>query len=308
MDSPEHAHSTGYAHVDPTDWHTFTQRAANPQTDHSESTRPNEQHPPQEHFYRPRTCRICFDIVQPTLRPPMESLPGFLQPRPEVVYEDEAGRLIRPCKCKGSSKYVHDGCLAQWRMRDPTSRRNFYECPTCGFKYKLSRLGWAGLLANPILRVVLSITVLTSIAFILGFFAETIIRIGLDPMTIVTDQLFEDSRNRHHQRPANEPVSWYEHFANGFVSIGVVGFLKVLLSNPWNWINGLRGVPTGGRQGRTGRERITGITWIAIMIGVITVLYGIWKAVQAWSKRILRRVEQKVMDVHDADDGDDEDD
>lgn len=102
-----------------------------------QSSRPKRTH------YPPRQCRICLETVQPTFNPPSESLPGFLQSsRPNVVYQDEGGRLIRPCLCKGSSKYVHDECLQAWRHADPSyGRRNYWQCPTCGFKYRLARLG-----------------------------------------------------------------------------------------------------------------------------------------------------------------------
>jgi hypothetical protein len=89
----------------------------------------------------PRQCRICLETVQPTFNVGSDSLPGFLQ-SPGVVYQDETGRLIRPCLCKGSSKYVHDACLQAWRHADPGyGKRNYWQCPTCGFKYRLARLG-----------------------------------------------------------------------------------------------------------------------------------------------------------------------
>ncbi len=90
----------------------------------------------------PRQCRICLETVLPTFNVPSEHLPGFLQSSSNVKYEDESGRLIRPCLCKGSSKYVHEACLQAWRHADPSyGRRNYWHCPTCGFKYRLSRLG-----------------------------------------------------------------------------------------------------------------------------------------------------------------------
>lgn len=103
---------------------------------------PNTNRPRRTHW-PPRQCRICLEVVQPTFNAPSESLPGFLQSStPNVVYQDEGGRLIRPCLCKGSSKYVHDQCLQAWRHADPSyGRRNYWQCPTCGFKYRLARLG-----------------------------------------------------------------------------------------------------------------------------------------------------------------------
>lgn len=100
-----------------------------------QGTRPRRTHWP------PRQCRICLEIVQPTFNVPSQNLPGFLQSS-NVVYEDESGRLIRPCLCKGSSKYVHEACLQAWRHADPGyGRRNYWQCPTCRFKYRLARLG-----------------------------------------------------------------------------------------------------------------------------------------------------------------------
>jgi hypothetical protein len=85
--------------------------------------------------------------VLPTVQQPAE---GMFQSGPKVIYEsEEGGRLIRPCKCKGTSKYVHEECLQAWRHADPSyGRRNFFQCPTCGYKYRLQRLGWGRLVTS----------------------------------------------------------------------------------------------------------------------------------------------------------------
>jgi len=94
--------------------------------------------------WRPRQCRICLEQVLPTFHPPNEHLPAFLAGG-YVNYESESGHLIRPCQCKGSSRYVHEQCLEQWRHSDRsyTSARRYYNCPTCGFNYRVERLTWA---------------------------------------------------------------------------------------------------------------------------------------------------------------------
>jgi hypothetical protein len=112
-----------------------------PNTSDSRDTRTGSGARSKRTHWPPRQCRICLETVQPTFNAASESLPGFLQ-SPNVVYEDDGGRLIRPCMCKGSSKYVHDACLQAWRHADPGyARRNYWQCPTCGFKYRLARLG-----------------------------------------------------------------------------------------------------------------------------------------------------------------------
>jgi hypothetical protein len=118
----------------------------------TESTTP----PPQpqadtkQRHWKPRTCRICLETVLPTFHPPSESIPGIFQSAPNVTYQSEdGGRLLRPCKCKGTSQYVHEACLQAWRHADPGyAKRNYFQCPTCGFRYRLQRLGWGRMLSS----------------------------------------------------------------------------------------------------------------------------------------------------------------
>jgi hypothetical protein len=111
-------------------------------------TQSNGRQQKQRHW-KPRTCRICLETVLPTFHPPPENLPGIFQSSPNVTYESEEGRLIRPCKCKGTAKYVHEGCLQSWRHADPGyAKRNYWQCPTCGFRYHLMRLGWGRIISS----------------------------------------------------------------------------------------------------------------------------------------------------------------
>jgi hypothetical protein len=120
---------------------------AEPSTSQSSSQPRTEQ--PRRRYWPPRQCRICLETVQPTFHTASENLPGIFQSGPSVTYDSEEGRLLRPCKCKGSSKYVHEGCLQSWRHSDPSyGRRNYWQCPTCGFRYRLARLGWGRRLAS----------------------------------------------------------------------------------------------------------------------------------------------------------------
>ena len=44
------------------------------------------------------------------------------------------GELIAPCRCRGSSLYVHESCLSRWRAM---KERAFSSCLECGASYKL---------------------------------------------------------------------------------------------------------------------------------------------------------------------------
>lgn len=129
--------------------------------------------PRPDRHYSPRMCRICLDTVYPTVTPESEHLPSMFQPKPRVVYvssDPGLGRLLRPCKCKGSSRYVHEGCLQSWRHADPAyGRRNYWQCPTCGFKYRFHRVIWARWITSALAQLVLTFSILFLTIFALGF-------------------------------------------------------------------------------------------------------------------------------------------
>ncbi|KAL2218526.1 RING finger domain protein [Thermoascus aurantiacus ATCC 26904] len=263
---------------------------------------------PRKH-YPPRICRICLESVPPTFHPPSEHLPGFLQPKPRVTYESpdpELGRLIRPCKCKGSSRYVHEGCLSKWRHADPDyGRRNYWQCPTCRFQYRLERVRWGRWISSTATQIGLTLGILLFTIFILGFVADPIINLYVDPFeTIYFTEFWEP--NRVVDLPTNKRASWFEHFVKGLASLGVLSFIKVLFAlSPWQWWN-LRssGLVASGRS--TGRSRVASISWVVVLIGVGSFLWGVYKGVRAWSRRALEKAGERVMDVPLSDDDDDE--
>lgn len=224
-------------------------------------------------YYGPRECRICLETVLPTFHPPSENLPEFLQSKPRVVYESsdpEYGRLLRPCKCKGSSRYVHEGCLQKWRHSDPSyGKRNFWQCPTCGFQYRLERLKWARWISSVATQFTLTLGILILTVFLLGFIADPIINLYVDPVdTIYHTEYWESSLGRE-IRPDGTRASWFEHFAKGFTSLGVLSLIKTVLGSlPWQlW---MRNSALNGRN--TGRNRAASISWVMIVLGVITFL------------------------------------
>lgn len=228
-------------------------------------------------YYPSRMCRICLENVPPTFHPPSDNLPEFFQPKPRVVYESadpEFGRLLRPCKCKGSSRYVHEGCLQSWRHADPAySERNYWQCPTCKFQYRLERLRWARWISSTSLQLGLTMGILMFTIFLLGFVADPIINLYVDPLdTIFYTEFWEPS-------PVVDAVSldredsWLEHFVKGLASLGVLSFLKVLFAmSPWHWWN-FRGSSFVSRGRTTGRSRVASISWLVVLVGIGTFLW-----------------------------------
>ncbi|KAF2839630.1 RING finger domain-containing protein [Patellaria atrata CBS 101060] len=283
-------------------YHQHPSDGSPPNGQESSSNRRSQSPRPSKH-YKPRTCRICLDIVQPTWNAPSEHLPGFMQREPNVTYESEQGRLISPCKCKGSSKYVHEGCLQQWRHADPSyGARHYWKCPTCGFKYRLERMNWGKFIGSTGAQILLTVLIFMVAIFILGFIADPIINLYLDPYGSIVPFIEPKYKNI----PDPEPSTWSEHAVKGLASLGLLGFLKVFLAGPW-WHFRIGG-GGGRRRATTGRDRLADVSWFVIMVGVMTFLWTLWKGVRAWSRMSLKKAGERVVDIQgDGDDDDDED-
>ena len=219
-----------------------------------------------------RTCRICLEVVPPTVHD-FDALPDFLRSKPRVTYvseDPELGRLIRPCKCKGTSRYVHEGCLQQWRQSDTTLRaKNYWSCPTCGFKYRLSRMTWGRLIKSTGTQIALTMMIFLVTVFLLGFVAGPIINFYLDPVDTLTAPILDRFGNQPRFEEYEEDTGWFEHFLKGIAGLGLLGAIKMFFTfNPWTpWT--LR-TSTGNRLGRAGRDRFSSLTWMLIVTGVIT--------------------------------------
>lgn len=214
--------------------------------------------------YKTRICRICFDEVQPTFEP-LTTTAQLLgqQPRVRYVSEDpECGRLMRPCKCKGTQKYVHEGCLRAWRMAAGADR-NLWTCPTCLYQYKLNRLSWGAWVSSTVVRGTLTLVVLVLSVFLLGFIAEPLLNF-VDPgmfLASFTDD-FEDLED---WIPEDQPDTWSWHFTRGFFALGVMGVFKSFIAlRPWHAWN-IR-VGGGGRRRRGGG--LEDISWVMVLFGV----------------------------------------
>lgn len=93
--------------------------------------------------------------------------------------EAELGRLISPCLCRGSIRYVHIRCLERWR-KTSVSQGAFFACPQCHYQYRFARTQVLGLASNRLAIVLLSGLSFTSIVmlaslvttYLVSFFEE----------------------------------------------------------------------------------------------------------------------------------------
>jgi len=272
----------------PDDFDSLRERRTKPESEnpngHSDANlqTPNPSQPQNEQnrqrHYKPRTCRICLETVLPTYNPPSENLPGFMQGAPSVTYESPgSGRLLRPCKCKGTSKYVHEGCLQAWRHTDPGySKRNYWQCPTCGYRYRLQRLGFGRVVSSVAAQIVLTISILLVTVFLLGFISDSILNFFLDPYGSIygygyTWEWGYRPRPYKFYEGEDRPTTWIQHMTKGFAWLGLLSFFKVIFTSPWHFL--YRSFWGGRRVGARGRDRLSEMTWLLVLIGAATFLY-----------------------------------
>ncbi|KAG2483396.1 hypothetical protein HYH03_017748 [Edaphochlamys debaryana] len=126
----------------------------------------------------PPACRICLDSAVSSDNP-----------------------LISPCRCTGSTGYVHRECLKRWReMKHGTAAH--YRCEICHFTYQFRRLWYAAVLRHPLTSFLIFATLLSTFAFVAGFIPL------LEALGVP----------RH-------PIT---HMLNGLVILGLIGFIFLM--------------------------------------------------------------------------------
>ena len=77
------------------------------------------------------------------------------------------GRLFRPCRCTGTMKYIHVGCLNQWRALAPRER-SYYQCDQCQYQYNVERAKWTEIIENKNTTIAISSILLMIAILIVG--------------------------------------------------------------------------------------------------------------------------------------------
>lgn len=136
---------------------------------------------------------------------------------------------------------------------------------------------WARWVSSQLTQVTLTFSILFLAMFLLGFVADPIINLYLDPYTTISSaSLSKLGPKAETLLPTDDGASWTEHFVKGLASLGLLSFIKVILAlSPWQWWN-LRssGIMAGsGRTGGGGRDRLASISWLVVLIGIATFLW-----------------------------------
>ncbi|KAF2994763.1 hypothetical protein E8E14_001171 [Neopestalotiopsis sp. 37M] len=263
---------------------------------------------------KPAECNICRDVVYPTYKEP-EILDKIRGRKPRKVYENEEGRLICPCKCTGSIKWIHESCLQEWRYSQ-AGTENQWRCNRCGYRYQFERMDWARRLRSPIMAFLLAVLIVITTIFLLGFVGDRILDLWLDPFGTVYEALGGESDEWDVDVDLGgglgipirdiDQGSWSFHFLKGLFSLGLVGFVKAFVAmSPFQWWNLRQAgvVGGGGRRRGTGRDRLEDVNLLLVLIGA-----AVWKGTRKWTQNALDKASERIVNAQPVDDDDDEDD
>jgi len=257
--------------------------------------------------YPTRTCRLCLEDVPATVTLYPPGLPvAFQRPMVEYKNDDEYGRLMKPCHCRGGMRYIHELCLRRSRTENQRPG-SLWKCHECGYQFNFHRLTVQKYLGSKTSSGILTILVMALIMFLLGFVADPILNLYTDPYeTIVGHEDFWQEVNVNQSKDSLS--NWAQHFLKGFVSMGVLSFLRTMVLNPFQWWN-LRnsGLVTSRVSGRsaTGRDRAVNISWIVVAMGVLSAAYFFYQFVQTIIGRSLQRIGNNIVDTQLPGDDDD---
>ena len=276
--------------------------------DPTTTTADSQREEPPVWTYPTRLCRICLEDIPATVTMYPPGIPvQFQKPVVEYKNDDEYGRLIKPCHCRGSLRYIHELCLM--RARTENSRTNsLWKCHECGHHFNFRKLKIQRLLTNKLTISAMTVMFMIFLVFMLGFVADPIINLYLDPYDTIRGRgsLF-DELQLESVKDGGSVSPWAQHFTKGLISMGLVSFLKTVLLNPFHWFQ----YRTGGvwssssHRGTTGRDRAVNISWVAVMIGVLYAFWFFYKWMEAIVERQLQKLGNNIVDTQLPGDDDD---
>ncbi|KAF9116233.1 hypothetical protein BGX27_004084 [Mortierella sp. AM989] len=228
--------------------------------------------------------------------------------------EDTLGRLISPCLCKGSMKYVHVECLNAWRSRSPKPESH-YKCDTCKYSFSFRRTSFARYLAHPLTVFVLTIIVFVAAVFAAGFAMKLLLYLLMDEPQEFIYPVDIDDYDDDELVQLKESVVIFKtpdslkavfridktHMVFGSFFVSIIGFLQLLLSAVW--MGGGGGVFRiggfglgGGRRGARGERQqeagIGGLLMVMILVfGLFKSVYMTYQFVHRMSRRVLAKAE-----------------
>ena len=209
--------------------------------------------------------------------------------------DEEDGRLISPCLCKGSMRFVHVECLTMWRTSS-ANKESFFACDSCKYRYSFGRPAWASLLRSALCVHFVSLVLFLLLIASCGHLSSVLdyLFFGGGLAGYLTDSLSLDEAQLAELKEIYGEA--------GLLSMDQLSLLGLSMAQLTTGaaIVGLAGfVSSGFLYALLWGRRDNGIFIFAVLYGLIHSFIQVYGMVKDRSARWLKMVESTVLDVGD---------
>jgi len=183
---------------------------------------------------------------------------------------EEEGRLISPCKCKGTMKHVHISCLDKWRRVSQNSS-SYFKCDSCNYQYSFRRTTFSQVFKSPFVLQLTTFVIFLCIIITCGY------------VWITVQYLVSDEEDRQ-----STSFWWIDlyHLLCGSILLGTFGFFQIHLFFPLFRFPG---------NGRSSIELV--IFAVIVFIGLVKMFISVYGLVKTQTQKLLSKMEDMVLEV-----------
>lgn len=209
-------------------------------------------------------------------------------------------RLFKPCMCHGSMKYVHVGCLQEWRQNSVNSS-SYFQCAQCGFKYNIYRPRLANYLLsagqdhNHILVRACSVLALLLATIMSGFLCSWFHLDARFYDLMEWSPPWKDWDNSDAGVVSLYLASALDIFASGALFIGMLMFVVTMYSRMQMWYEMRNYVGIGLTLAYLSQGG--GIWRLSAIAGLMYAYYNLYERFRVLSKRLLHWLGDRVIEV-----------
>eukprot|EP00434_Breviolum_minutum_P036610 symbB.v1.2.032442.t1/scaffold3895.1/size70954/9 len=211
----------------------------------------------------------------------------------------ESGRLISPCLCSGTMRFVHIECLNMWRASSANPQSSF-RCDQCQFKYSVQRALYANILRSALVLHTVTMVVFSGIVLLCAYVCYCIhwLQKGDGDNQLFSDDFVEQLSNV--TGIGDEDKQELTSFITRMNEWTIFGIPFVHLMHGLTMV-GLSGCNSLGfflsQQATSDSNPLPVISALMIIAGLFRVFYSLYRFVTLLSGKVLESAESMILDI-----------
>lgn len=192
----------------------------------------------------------------------------------------EQGKLFSPCHCRGTMRFIHEGCLETWRRMSANASSTF-KCDQCSYFYRVRHTGLANFVRRP------GVVELTAVViFAVGVLAtgmlvkwaqigwaleagEQMTGGGAGPAVMAQG----DGEVTHGAGQEDRWAIGWSHVVQGCVGVGIIGFSTLVILLPMRGFGFIGYHPNLFRGTTRGDSPASVVLFIIVVAGMVRALF-----------------------------------